>query len=313
MFGNVIAITFYNKPELLHQYLEQLLKSKELHHYKLHLHTEEGYDEEEDYVIHNFRRLNPRVKTRVFVKKKTICPLVGFSNILTSYTISAREDCDFVIVGEEDILPTEDYLRFNRTCYEKYLSKYDRIMCVAHKRRPETEKTGDPELLIGDYQLTSPSCISRKAILKYMKPVIENRLLFENPISFYHKHYANSRIHPCVHTHHDGFIERIMEANKLFVLKPDQTRSMHVGLSGIFCGGKAPIGKWSDRLDEWRSLIRDGDRLRSLSNMPHDIVVTDPVGPKWEDLRLDLDRTAKASSWWYDTENDFKEYINGTR
>jgi len=44
----------------------------------------------------------------------------------------------------------------------------------------------------------------------------------------------NRRIAPNVHTHHDGVLERIMLANDLFTIKPDQTRSMRVGLSGIY-------------------------------------------------------------------------------
>ena len=53
---NVIAITIYNKPDLLYLYLEQLEKSEELEDYKLRFHTEEGYDPEEDKVIDDFKK-----------------------------------------------------------------------------------------------------------------------------------------------------------------------------------------------------------------------------------------------------------------
>ena len=112
------------------------------------------------------------------------------------------------------------------------------------------------------------------------------------------------------HTHHDGAIERMMLAHNLFALKPDQARSMHVGLSGIFCKGQPPQGTFEERVAQWRELIKDGDKLRSLSNLPEDLVVTDPKGPEWEDLELDLDRNlCKASTWFYDNDNDFKDYI----
>ena len=40
------------------------------------------------------------------------------------------------------------------------------------------------------------------------------------------------------------------------------------------------------------------------------MVVTNPLGPYWEDLKLDTERKlAKASTWFYDEHNDFKEYI----
>ena len=82
---------------------------------------------------------------------------------------------------------------------------------------------------------------------------------------------------------------------------------MHVGLSGVFCKGKAPEGEFKERIDQWRELIKDGDKLRSLSNLPEDLVVTDPEGPDWEHLELDLDRDkCKASSWFFDLDNEFK-------
>lgn len=306
---NVIALTFYNKPELLYLYLEQIEKSGELENYKLRLHTEEGYDPEEDKVIADFRKRNPNVDTHVYVKKRVNCPLPGFYNILTSYLISAEEASDFVIIGEEDMLPTEDYLAFNRTCYEQFLSKYEKIFCVAHKRRPEAETLGNPESVIGDYQLTSPSCITVDAINKYMFPYMTQQFYFENPVLFNNIHFSNLRIAPNDHTHHDGAIERIMLANDLFAIKPDQTRSMHVGLSGIFCKGNPPVGSFEQRLSQWRELIKDGDKLRSLSNMSQDLVVTDPKGPKWSNLFLDTERDSSTSQWFYDTDNKFRNYI----
>jgi len=307
---NVIAITIYNKPDLLYLYLEQLEKSGELKNYKLRLHTEEGYDPEENVVIEDFKKRNPDVDTKLYIKRKINCPLTGFHNILSSYTMSAIEADEFVIIGEEDMLPTEDYLRFNRVCYEKYLSKYDRIFAIAHKRRPEVEQQGYGDVLMGDYQLTSPSCISVKAIDNYITPYLQDELFFSNPIAYNMQRFNNLRIAPHDHTHHDGALERMMLANNLFALKPDQARSMHVGLSGIFCRGNPPQGTLEERVAQWRELIKDGDKLRSLSTIPSDIVVTNPQGPYWEDLKLDTERNlAKASTWFYDDANDFKDYI----
>ena len=308
----IIAITGYDKPDLLYLYLEQLEKSGELDRYKVRFHTEEGYDPDEHLVICDFKKRNPHLDIQFFVKEKNKNhPLVGFHNILTSYISSAYETNDFVIIGEEDMLPTKDYLRFNRECYEKFLSRHDRIFCVCHKRRPEAEKIGDPSLLMGDYQLTSPSCISVKAINRWIRPVLEIPGFFDNPVEIYFR-YLNCRIPPFTHTHHDGALERIMLVNKLFAIKPDQARSMHVGLSGIFCGGNPPQGTLKERISQWRELIKDGDKIRSLSNMPHDIVVTDPDGPEWTNLELDLNRDkCRASTWFYDPSNQFKDYING--
>ncbi len=308
---NIIAITAYNKPELLYIYLDQIYKDSNINKYKIRIHTEEGYDPDENLVVEEYSKKYPEVDIKLLCKKKKKdCSLIGFHNILSSYLISLKEGCDYVIIGEEDIIPTDDYIRFNHYVYENFLKKYDKIFCIAHKRRPETELIGDPEILIGDYQCTSPSCISAKAIKKYMLPFLSNPFYFKDVVAFNQAIFPNSRIKPFEHTHHDGAIERIMEHFELFVLKPDQTRSMHVGLSGIFCGGEPPKGNLSEKICQWKELIKDGNKIRSLSNRPEDIVVVDLKGPKWSELKIDIDRNmAKASSWWYDNKNEFKEYI----
>jgi len=307
---NVIAICAYNKPDLLYLYLEQLCSDPTIGDYIIEIHTEEGYSPEQDDVIQMYR---DRVEIVQIVKEKHRCPLTGFHNILSSYLGQNYKPrtCDFVIIGEEDILPTKDQLRFNKYIYDNYLKKYPRIMGAAHKRRPETEMDGDPEVLIGDYQCTSLSVISGEMINNALFPHLTRDALYNNPLGYYAANFPDSRMNTREHTHHDGAIERIMENEKLFVLKPDQARSMHVGLSGIFCKGQAPEGTLEERVAQWRELIKDGDKLRSLSTHPQDMVVTDPEGPKWDKLILDTERDlAKASSWWYDTENDFKKYIN---
>ena len=311
---NVIAICAYNKPDLLYLYLEQLYSDPlYLQDFIIEIHTEEGYDKEQDLVLDIYRNKTPKIEIKQIVKKKNPeDALVGFRNIVSSYFEPDFQPrtCDFVIVGEEDILPTRDYLRFNTYVYEEFLKKYPRIMGAAHKRRPETEMQGDPEVLIGDYQCTSLSVISARVINEHLLPFATSKALYSNPIGFYSAIFSESRMNPREHTHHDGFVERVMEAEKLFVLKPDQARSMHVGLSGIFCKGKAPEGTLEERVAEWKELIKDGDKLRSLSTHPQDMVVTDPFGPAWDKLILDPDRNlAKASSWWYDTKNEFKTYV----
>ncbi len=307
---NVIAITGYNKPDLLYIYLEQIYK-EDLSNFLIRFHTEEGYDKEEDTVISYYRKKYPTVDIKIIVKPKVNCPLIGYHNILSSYHLSTSEADEFVIVGEEDILPTQDYIRFNTECYKKFLSKYDRIFCIAHKRRPETELDGNPEILIGDYQCTSPSCISVNAIKRYILPYTKSPGYYKDPIRFNYMYFHRSRIHPEQHTHHDGALERIMDIHKLFVLKPDQARSMHVGLSGIFCKGTPPTGSLEEKINQWKRLLSyGGEAVRKLSNRPEDIVVIPFESKKWDNLELDLDRSkAKASSWWFDTNNEFKQYI----
>lgn len=315
MNKNIIIITAYNKPDLLYLYLEQIYSNDFIDNYIIQIHTEEGYLSDQDLVINFFKNKNPNVTIQRFIKQKNPNhQLVGFYNILSSYLIAANTanylNSSYVIIGEEDMIPTKDYLRFNDYIYNHYLSKYPRIIGAAHKRRPEVELDGDAELLIGDYQCTSLSVISVEAINKYLAPFLHQEFLYEYPIEFYKKNFPNSRISLNEVVHHDGCIERIIDLYKLFVLKPDQARSIHVGLSGIYCKGNPPQGNLYERIEQWRELIKDGDKIRALSTNPGDIVVTDLEGPKWEKLELDYERNkARASSWWYDRNNEFKKYI----
>jgi hypothetical protein len=310
MVKNVILIAAYNKPDLLFIHLNQYGLTGRLSEFKVILYLDYGYDQEIlDVVSHMIIQYGADIDVRT--RPKTICPIAGYQNIIQSYLDVVNDVKDYVIIGEEDILPTQDCLDYADYCWEHFLKPYDKIFCVAHKRRPETELDGDPEIMIGDTQCTSPYLISKDTIVNHMVKYVTNPDYFTNPIQFNYYFFPNSRIGPQEHTHHDGAIERIIEAEGMFALKPDQARSMHVGLSGVFCGGNAPSGTLEERIKRYVEIINaGGDALRELSDMPQDMVVTSWEGPKWNKLKLDLDRDqARASSWWYDPENKFKQYI----
>jgi hypothetical protein len=306
---NLICITTYSNPDLLWIYLSQLKKCETINNYGIRLFTEIGYDKEIDEVVKAFSDLDISLKVR---DKHPNCPLTGFHNILETYRDGYNECYEYCIFGEDDIIPTEDYLKFNDYVYRNYLSKYDRIFCVGHKRRPENESIGLPNILIGDYQMTSPSCVSRETIGKYILPHLTSDL-YEDPVGYYFKFFSDSRIPWHSFPHHDTFLERIMWKNKLFGLKPDLAISGHLGLRGIHCKGNAPEGLLMERVDQYLKLMENPDQLRSLSFFPPDLVVAPSwTRGNWDNMILDTDRTlAKASSWFYDVDNEFKSYIKG--
>ena len=121
--------------------------------YQIQIHTEDGYDKEQDDVLKFYKEKYPKANISQILKPNHgSCPLAGFHNILSTYLYASDESRagDFLIVGEEDMIPTQDYIRYNKYIYDNYLKKYPRIMGAAHKRRAEAEKQGDPELLLGD-------------------------------------------------------------------------------------------------------------------------------------------------------------------
>lgn len=307
---NLICITTYSNPDLLWIYLSQLKKCETFPNYGIRIFTEVGYNKEIDDVIGMFSDFDISIKVR---EKHPNCPLTGFHNILETYRDGYNECSEYCIFGEDDIIPTEDYLKFNDYVYRNYLSKFDRIFCVGHKRRPENELVGNSNILIGDFQMTSPSCVSRETIGKYVLPHLTSDL-YDDPTGYYFKNFRDSRIPWYSFSHHDCFLERIMWKNKLFGLKPDLAISGHVGLRGIHSKGSPPDGTLEERIEKYIQLMNDPERLRSLSTMPQDLVVPPSwIRGEWEEQILDVNRNlAKASSWFYDTENEFQEYIKNS-
>jgi hypothetical protein len=313
---NTIVITGYRRPELFKIQCNQLLKEKEeFDKYKLHLFLDYGFHPDYYKVISWLKTLHRNIKLTIRTEEESKkSPLPAFYNIMDSYRAAVEESDEFVIVMEEDMIVTQDYLRFNRVCYELFLSKYSRIFCVCHKRRPEIELKGNINILIGDYQLTSPSCVSVKVIKELMIPTMSNPLFFANPIYYNQMFFTTSKNKPDVHIHHDGQIERIAEINNMFSIKPDQTRSMHVGVGGQHSGSKYTIdGSLNDKVAKYYELMSLGtEELRKYAeNFKEDIVVTNLDNETWDNLILDPTRTlSKASSWHYDEDNEFERYID---
>jgi hypothetical protein len=308
---NVLALATRSRPALLKIYLEQLLKSDELKNYIVYFFVDPGFDPEVLNVIRQFRKSHKNIKIKLRSEVEfNKSPLKGFYNIVDSYKVAAEIADEYVLIGEEDIIPSRDYLTFNRVVYEEFLSRYDRIFCLAHKKRWETEKSGDPNVLVGDQHCTLPSCLSVKAIKKYMLPYLTDEL-YSHPPNYYALHFPGVRLEPNDHIHCDGFIERIIYKHDLFSLMPDQARSMHVGVSGNNIAGKKEItGTVEEKYAKYKELIKDGDALREYTTLPRDICVIDPDGYEFDKLRIDLDRVTDSSTILFDPENKFKEYIN---
>lgn len=305
---NTIAITGYKRPALFKIQCDQLLKDpEEFNKYNFHIFLDYGFDVEYYKVISWLKQYHRNI--RLTIRPKTNYPLPGFYNILDSYKIASEESDEFVILSEEDMIVTNDYLRFNRVCYERFLSKYNKIFCVGHKRRPEVEKFGNIEYLIGDYQLTSPSCISVNMIKNVLLEHL-NESLYSNPVSYYQTHFKGSRINPNIHVHQDGFIERCAEKHSLFSIKPDYSRSMHLAIGGQHCQNNQEI---KNTPEFYYDLLKKGStEARKLADkFKEDIVIIPLDNPSWNDLYLDTERNiSTASSWHYDTYNNFKDYIN---
>jgi len=325
----VIAISCYQRPEFLYVTLNSYLKCKEINDYDIFFFPDHGHDPDTHKVIEFFKTL---VKTNVktFVKDHRKNAQLASYNIMDSYRISLKEsDAPYLVIGEEDTPVSPDFLRFNHECYTRYLTKYPRIFCAAHKRRHVVHLPGDPSLLIGDPQCTSPTCITREAVEKYMLPVMEMPGYFEDPASFFARYYPNSRIRPeHGHIDHDGAIERIIEAHNLYAIKPDQARTNHIGFVGGHLKQNRYLGhKLEGGLDEkilmLDKILKHGlNGLKSFATHVPDHEKPEWVGItytpledfKWDKLELDLDRNKVLSSpSFYDEHNTFRDYISSVK
>ena len=310
--SNVIVITAYRRAEFLAVHLERLLLCPELPKYGVLFCVDKGFSEEVLNVVHTFQEFHANTDVIVRHTRKSALPATG--NIMQAYLDAAYYTDEFVIVGEEDIFPSLDYLRFCEQAMG-YLRVYDKIFCVAHKRRSENHLKGSPNILIGDKQCTSPFLITKRAINKYIRPLVETKGYLENPVQFNAQFYPGSRIPPNEHYDHDGQIERIIEKNDLWALKPDQARTMHAGFYGgpDAAKGKKLTGTLRERIDQLRAIVLDPVKLQEMTTDSTDTSWIDLENSNydWEHLYLAIHRDeARASSWHYDPDNRFKEYIN---
>lgn len=314
MNKNVIAITAWRRPEFLYIYLNQLSKNESYKDYKILFCVDKDPDLGIYEVIKEFEHPDKEVITRKH--RVSACPAAF--NILDSYLLAADRTDKFVIIGEEDIIPSEDFLRFCEYSYDNILSKYERIFCIAHKRRQDPQN-GKSDILIGDTQCTSPFLISKKSIQKYMLPELTQPYIYSNPFLHNQINHNKSRIPYNEHYDHDGAIERIIEKNNLFALKPDQARTAHIGVYGG-TSFKSDELNWRQKKENLLSLVFDQTKLSSMRDkfdtrqFKTEVVTCSLENYNWDNLVMDIDRDkAVSSSWWYDKENNFKKYLLETK
>lgn len=324
----VIAISCYQRPEFLFITLKSYLSCPEINDFDIYFFPDCGHDPEINTIIYLFKS-SVKTEVKTFPKDHRKNNQLASYNIMDSYRIALKESkAPYLIIGEEDTPVSSDFLRFNTYCHNNFLVKYPRIFCVAHKRRHLVHKPGDPSILIGDPQCTSPTCITRESVENYMLPVMAMPGYFENPAEFFARYYPNSRIKPeHGHIDHDGAIERIIEQHNLFAIKPDHARTNHIGFVGghllqdRYLGTKLP-GTLEQKIQMLDKILSNGlDTMKEFATHVPKHEKKDWVGityanleSDWKDLELDLDRNkAKSSEWYYDDSNEFAKYIRDTK
>lgn len=316
----VISFACYKRPQFLKVNLLQLLKNKEGEgKYNVFFSLDVGHDPKVEQLIDWFTKTGYAKDVYSFrltkEMKKSLMPATD--NIIWSYIGALNFTDSYILPAEEDIIFAEDYIRFNEAVINKYLVnnypyRLNRIGWVAHKIRRDPID-GDSELLIGDYQSTSPSAITVDTLRTYLLPHFMSLSWYTNPIQYNQLMFPKSRIPHDSFLDHDCMIERIMEAHRLFVLKPDHARSAHIGFTGGITGKEKGEDlsnyEFDKQVEILQSILYDTEALKAKAHVnKHDIIGLPKLKP-WNDLDLDIYRSAKSSSWHYDTNNEFKDFV----
>ena len=106
---NVIAVTAWRRPEFLSVYLDQLKKNLELPEYVVHFFVDVGYHPDTDLVIDRFRDYHGSDKVKVTYRDQKLSACPAAYNIMDSYRVAAEYASEYVLLGEEDIVPSADY------------------------------------------------------------------------------------------------------------------------------------------------------------------------------------------------------------
>jgi len=299
-----------------------MAQSMSLDNFRVHFFLEHQYHPDIMTVIQAFIKTNPNLDVDLTVRTERKHPFLASFNILDSYRESCQRSLDYFILAEEDILPSRDFLAFHDYVYYRWMINRPKIWGICHKRRHETEVPGDPSIVVGDSHCTSLALADVQGIKMFLLEHLCDEY-FKTPHTYAARVFPDSQYAPGDHMDHDGQLERIMELNSLWCLRPDQGRTMHAGFYGgnehyynIKKRGEEFSGDtYLEKANQIKAILHDSGAMKErMHEYKEQIVSIDLDGYDWDRIDLDVDRTrCPGSPWFQDTENKFKDYYVVTR
>jgi len=221
---NVIMVPARNRPEFLYISLSSLLKNKEVENYKILFVFECDVKRECQKIV---KRLIADVGLDVeFVKWDSFYGLS--KGILEGMKIAFTKTDEYVIVLEEDVMVSRDYLRFVDYCYRNFYLKRKDIATISgmisleHGKKRDVTKVRK-RMWYSPYGVLIP----KKFFFRYVYPhCIEE--YYCNP-SYYCDKYHPNWIYRGMYTEQAGLINRIIHKNALYCLEPEVPRCQHIG------------------------------------------------------------------------------------
>lgn len=242
---NVILVPVYRRPELLYLNLKNLSKCRSIDNYHVVYEKEYDYSDKIDDVIQRFSNI---LGSDSIMWDSYYGLNKGYLEAVKQLTPVTD---DYLIVIEEDVRVTRDFLEWVEYVYRHFLTaEVFSIVGFAHENRPQENITQtDIELVLcGEWHSPYGAVFPKKMLEKIVLPHCTERYYQDR------KGYSEALYHLGRWYEQDGLMQRLLITHNLRTLAPKLSRAQHMGYwgRGPYQGEKKTF---EDRICEISSIL----------------------------------------------------------
>ncbi|RLA82775.1 MAG: hypothetical protein DRG31_06955 [Deltaproteobacteria bacterium] len=289
---NVVMIPTYDRPEFLFISLSSLLENKGIEDYKLLFIFE-----------HRARKECKEIASKLVAKRGLDYEFIEWKSfyglskgILEGLKIAFRMADEYVIVIEEDVRTSRDFLKFGDYCYRNfYLNRKDiatvsGFVSVEHGVKRSITRVRK-RMWYSPYGVLIP----KSFFYKYIYPHCTEKY-YSDP-SRYCDSYYETWIYRGKYTEQAGLINRVIHKNALYCLVPEVPRCQHIGWYGknrrlyrlsrprtILKALRYSLLPLDKKVEFTMKILRDMNLLRRY--LPNDPIYILEEDHQWTDLEL---------------------------
>ena len=260
---DILLIPCFDRPELLHETLRNLVNTGDLSTVHIVFKPDTGYHPDILTVIKTFDLPSYEIKTgersRYRITKQS-------KNVLDGYRHAASLTDGLVFMVEEDVQVSTDFFRFNRAVFDQQPEAFA-VLNRTNLNRAVTV-TEDPSayyLSDGDYTSIGV-CMTAKTIREHIVPHITDDYL-RDPIRYCRTRFPAYGI-PDGHAEQDGLIRRIQMTTGKPTIYPHVPRCFHSGWYG-YNRKRSPLrGSLHQKIAQVQATIYDPDKARAAAISP---------------------------------------------
>lgn len=283
---DTLLIPCYDRPELLHHTLDNLVKTGDLHTVHVIFKPDYGHAHGINDVIREYAGRMPSHE----IKAPTVPPhkqTKQSKNVLDGWQYAAQKSDGLVFMVEEDIMVSRDFFRFHRAVHEQAQV----FACLSTKNHNRSATvTADPEayyLSGGDYCSLGVS-MRREVIHEHIAPHA-NPMYYRDCVRYCRYHFPDSSLADS-QSEQDGLIRRIQHESGLPTAYPHVPRAFHAGFYGYNRPNNKskPTGQFHHKVETLSGIIYNSGRMEKAALTPAYYHDSQPVelniGP-WNKLR----------------------------